>query len=59
MKNCKYEYVVINKQHNEVEDVCSNREDARNVKRWLKNDWGDDSKIIQRVYKLETEKEVR
>lgn len=59
MESVKYEYVVINKQHNEVEDVCSNREDARNVKRWLKNDWGDDSKIIQRTYILAETKEVR
>lgn len=54
-----YEYLVINKQLNDVEDVCNTRQDARNLKKYLKEDFGDDCKILQRVYKLETEKEIR
>lgn len=54
----KYEYTVINKD-GFIEDMCYTREDARNSKRYLKEEYSADCKIVQRVYKLETEREIR
>lgn len=54
----RYEYVVVSKKSGEVLDKTYVREDAR----LCKNDWkehGFDVKILQRVYKLDSVKEIR
>ena len=53
-----YDYAIVNKKDNKILDKAFVREDAR----YLKNEWkenGFDVKILQRVYKLAEEREIR
>lgn len=55
----KYEYLVVNKQYPQYQDVCNTRQEARNLKNSLKEDFDEDCKIVQLKYVLEEQREIR
>lgn len=55
----KYEYTLATKDTNEELDFFSTRSDARREKQLYKQNWNLDTKIVQKKFKLESQKEIR